>query len=430
MDQGATDTGCLFEAAAAFGQREFLVYEQERITYEAFRLAAITLAHRLRQDGVAKGDRVAIIMRNLPEWPVAFYGAVLAGAIATPLNGWWTGAELEYGLTHLGARIAITDARGFERIQPHLENCPDLQRAFVTRGEGLTVEPCINSLEAVIGRPAAWPDLPQAPPPPVSFDPDDEAAILYTSGTSGRPKGAVLTHRNFVSNIAAAALPAMRNIIRAGSPLPDPATLPPRVNLIAIPFFHAAGLIGQFVIGLSGGARVVMMERWDVAEAAMLIERERVTAAGGVPTIAWQLVEYAAQSKRDFSSLETLMYGGAPAAPELVHKIGQVFPHASPGCGWGMTETAATFAMVGREYQTHAASSGPVTPVSELQIRDPEDGRTILPADSIGELWARGPQVIKGYWRAPQATADAIVEGWLRTGDLRRSGRGRLRHAG
>ncbi len=415
----------LFDHCAIFADREYLIYEGERVTYDAFRHAALALALRLQAQGVQRGDRVAIVMRNLPELFVAFYGAVLAGAIATPLNSWWTGPELEFALVDSGCRVAIVDPERFAIVQPHLDACAALERVLVTRSEGaLPADQRIARLEDAIGAAADWASLPQSAPPDIAFSPDDDVAILYTSGTTGRPKGAVVSHRAIVSNIHAVALPVMRAMIRWGEPLPpavDPLTAPQRVNLVAVPLFHATGLITQMALAPYGGHKVVMMRRWNAAEAVHLIERERVNVTGGVPTIAWQLLEEAENSAADLSSLASIAYGGAPAAAELTRRIKARFPSVRMATGWGMTETLATFTSAsGREYETHPDSAGPPIPINDLQIRDPQDGVTVLPAGAVGELWARGPQVVRGYWNRPEANAGTFVDGWLRTGDLGR----------
>ena len=414
----------LFERARLFGPREFLVYEDDRATYDGFVRASIVLARRLTEVGVRKGDRVAIAMRNLPEWAVAFYAGVLAGAIVTPLNGWWSGEELAYGLSDSGSKIAIVDEDRQARLLAYMADCPALERVFVARTDALPEDPRWTRLEDVIGRPNDWAGLPDQATPASDAQPDDEVAILYTSGTTGQSKGALATHRNILSNIAAVALGGVRTLLRYGLPTPsavDPLTAPQRVNLLAVPLFHATGLSTQLVIGLNAGTKVVMMRRWNVEQAVELIERERVNATGGVPTIAWQLVEEAARSDRDLSSLTMISYGGAPAAPELTRRLKETFPAVQMATGWGMTETMAAFtSAMGLEYETHPASAGPAAPVGDLQIRDPEDGRTLLPPGQVGELWARGPQVVKRYWNRPEATAETFVDGWLRTGDLAR----------
>jgi long-chain acyl-CoA synthetase len=413
----------MFLNGRTFADREFLVYENERATYEAYARATITLAHQLAADGVKKGDRVAVIMRNLPEWPVAFWAGILLGAIVTPLNAWWTGAELEYGLADSGTKVAIVDDERLERIAEFLPGLPDLQKVYVTRLAGAPTDPKVARLEEVIGPVNAWKDLPDRPMPPVEIEPEDDATILYTSGTTGKPKGALGTHRNMTANVMAGGIGAARNFVRAGQPLPesDPHKLPPRVGLLVVPMFHATGLSANLGPTMNSGGKIVMMRRWEPEQAMQLIEREKVSSTGGVPTIAWQLIEHPARSKYDLSSLVAVAYGGAPSAPELVRKIVEVFPGSAPGNGWGMTETTATFTShSGKEYEARPDSAGPAVPVGEMQIRDPADGVTVLPTGAVGELWVKGPQVVKGYWNKPEATAQTFVDGWLRTGDLAR----------
>jgi long-chain acyl-CoA synthetase len=413
----------VFLAARGFPDREALVYDDERATYEAFARATLTLAAQLQADGVKKGDRVAVIMRNLPEWPVAFFAGILAGAIVTPLNAWWTGPELEYGLADSGTKVVIVDDERLGRIEPYLDTLGDLARVYVSRLAEPSSHPKVARLKDVIGPVNGWKDLPDQPLPDVEMGPEDDATILYTSGTTGRPKGALGTHRNMTSNIGTGGISAARNFLRAGQPLPesDPHKLPQRVTLLVVPFFHATGLSAALGPTLYGGGKIVLMRRWDAEPAMRLIEREKVMSTGGVPTIAWQLIEHPARSKYDLSSLVAVTYGGAPSAPELVRRIAETFPGSQPGNGWGMTETTATFTShLGRDYENRPDSAGPAAPVGEMQIRDPADGATILAPGSVGELWVKGPQVVKGYWNKPQATAETFVDGWLRTGDLAR----------
>ncbi|HEX4710351.1 class I adenylate-forming enzyme family protein [Phenylobacterium sp.] len=413
----------VFLNACGFPDREFLVYEGDRATYEGFARATLTLAHRLQADGVGKGDRVAVIMRNLPEWPVAFFAGVLIGAIVTPLNAWWTGPELEYGLADSGAKVAIVDDERLGRIADYLDSLKDLQKVYISRLTDAAPHPKIARLEDVTGPVNGWKDLPDLPLPDVELAPEDDATILYTSGTTGKPKGALGTHRNMTSNIGAGGISAVRNFLRAGQPLPetDPHKLPQRVTLLVVPFFHATGLSATLGPTMNAGGKIVLMRRWDAEPAMRLIEREKVSSTGGVPTIAWQLIEHPARAKYDLSSLVAVTYGGAPSAPELVRRIGETFPGSQPGNGWGMTETTATFTShLGKDYEYRPDSAGPAAPVGEMQIRDPVDGKTILPTGSVGELWVKGPQVVKGYWNKPEATAETFVDGWLRTGDLAR----------
>lgn len=412
----------IVELGRAHGERVFLVYEDERVTFEAFYRAVAAFAAQLASDGVKKGDRVALVMRNLPEWPVAFYAAASLGAIVTPLNAWWTGPELEYGLTDSGAKVVILDAERYERLTEHLPNCPDLVRAYVSRAREEIAHPLVTTVESVLGAANDWGKLPDQALPDVEILPDDDATIFYTSGTTGKPKGALATQRGVNSNIMAGAVAGARAFLRRGEapPQPDP-DAPQRSSLISVPFFHVTGCFAVLNPSLAGGAKLVMMHKWDVIRAFELIERERVQQAGGVPTIAWQLIEHPARANYDLSSLESVSYGGAPSAPELVRKIKETFPKSAPGNGWGMTETCATVTTHGAEdYANRPDSCGPAVPVSDLEIRDPADGVTVLPPNQVGELWARGPQVVKGYWNKPEATAQTFVDGWVRTGDLAR----------
>ncbi|MFM8941499.1 MAG: class I adenylate-forming enzyme family protein [Phenylobacterium sp.] len=414
----------IFLNGRTFGAREFLVYEDDRATYEAFSRAAIALARQLQADGVRKGDRVAVIMRNLPEWPVAFFAGILAGAIVTPLNGWWTGPELQYGLADSGTRVALVDDERLERIAPHLDDLPDLEKIYVARlPAGADPGPRAVRLETVPGPGPRWTTRPDSPLPDLATAPDDDATILYTSGTTGRPKGALGTHRNMTSNVMTSGIAAARNFLRAGQPLPesDPHKLPQRSSLLVVPLFHATGLSATLGPTMNAGGKIVLMRRWEAEQAMQLIERERIDATGGVPTIAWQLIEHPARSKYDLSSLVSVSYGGAPSAPELVRRIVEVFPGSAPGNGWGMTETTATFTShTGRDYEARPDSAGPAAPVGEMEIRDPADGVTVLPVGTVGELWVKGPQVVKLYWNKPEATAETFRDGWLRTGDLAR----------
>jgi long-chain acyl-CoA synthetase len=411
----------VLESGRAHGEKVFLVYEDERASFEAFFRATSALAHELRAQGVEKGDRVAIAMRNLPEWPVAFYAAQALGAIVTPLNAWWTGPELEYGLTDSGTKVAIVDAERLERLNEHLHNCPDLKRIYVSREAEEVADPKVIKLESVIGATADWASLPDRGLPDVEIGPEDDATIFYTSGTTGRPKGALASNRNVNSNILSGAIGGARAFLRRGElpPEPDPSA-PQMTTLLSVPFFHATGCFAILNPMLFGGAKIVMMHRWDPVRAFELIERERITMAGGVPTIAWQLIEHPLRGNYDLSWLQSVAYGGAPSAPELVRKIRETFPKSQPGQGWGMTETSATATGNSAEdYENRPDSCGPPVPVTDLKVMTVEGDRELATGE-VGELWCRGPQVVREYWNKPEATAQTFVDGWVKTGDLAR----------
>jgi long-chain acyl-CoA synthetase len=408
----------IFLAGRAHGGKTFLVYEDDRATFESFSRAALAIAHALVRDGVKKGDRVAVAMRNLPEWPAAFFGAALTGAIVTPLNAWGQGGELEYALNDSGAKVVFVDGERLDRLHAHLPNCQALERVYATRDERPHGDPRVHRFEDITGVVNDWGLLPDRPLPDVAIGPDDDATIFYTSGTTGAQKGALGTQRCTGTTVFAGIFSGQRAFLRKGEPVPDPAarTLQ-RASLVAIPFFHTTGCQATLAGAVYNGSKIVTMHHWDVEQAMGLIEREQITAAGGVPTIAWQILEHPNRDKYDLSTIEGIAYGGAPASAELVRRIKQVFPSASPGSGWGMTETSATFTHhSGEDYVRRPDSAGPSIPVGELRIVG-EQGET-LPPGQVGELWAKGPHVVKCYWNKPEVTAETFTEGWVKTGDL------------
>jgi acyl-CoA synthetase (AMP-forming)/AMP-acid ligase II len=403
-------------ANASFGDREFVVYEDERVTYAAWYRAVAALAHALQERGVKKGDRVALAMRNLPEWPVAFFAAAVTGAIVVPLNAWWTGEELAFGLADSGAAVLICDAERWDRISPYKKEMPALAHVMVTSaGAAAMAEPAIT-LESIIGSPKSYADLADLSLPEVAIAPDDAATIFYTSGTTGKPKGALGSHRNLLTNGFSSAYSGAATVLRRGDPLPEPSI---RASLLVIPMFHVTACSASMIPTIQAGHKIVLLHKWDTVKAFEIIEREKINATGGVPFIAWQLIEHPDRAKYDLSSIDAISYGGAPSAPELVSKIYEIFG-AFPGNGWGMTETMATVTShVAEDYLNRPDSCGPAVAVSDVKIMS-EDGSTELPVGEVGELWARGPQIVKGYWNRPDATAETFVDGWVRTGDLAR----------
>lgn len=410
----------VFEIARAFADRVFLVYEEQRVTYRQFAGAAKALADALIHDGVRAGDRVAVLMSNRPQWPVAFYGALLTGATVVPLNAWWTAPELDYALSDCDAQVVITDRERLARLGDSLG--VGVRRVYATQdgaelGHG---DPAVVALEAVIGDCSAWDGLPDAPSPDLRLDPDADATIFYTSGTTGKPKGAIGTHRNAVTVAFASGFGLARAALRRGEPIPPPDhNVPPKCTLLSVPLFHVTGSLVLLNTTMLAGDRIVLTRRWDPVVALGLIERERCTAIGGVPTIAWQILQHRDRAQFDLSSIETVNYGGAPAAAALAHRITDTWPNATPAQGWGMTETSGTFTTHGgQDYLAHPDSCGLALPTGEMMIVD--DGGNQLDPDQVGELWVRGANVVAGYWNNPAATADAFTDGWLHTGDLAR----------
>jgi long-chain acyl-CoA synthetase len=416
-----------FIQARTYGDREFLVYQDERVSYDGFARAALRVASLLAEQGLNKGDRVALVMRNLPEWPVVFMGALLAGAVFVPLNAWWSGTELGYGILDCGARFVFADAERLARLK---DLPPSVQQVFVARAANPA--PGVIVLEEVIGAPSHWRDLPECPMPDIALVPEDDATIFYTSGTTGAPKGALGTHRSLTTNIFAMPFSNARNALRKGGTGPASPSREAqegevavaalamrrpegeqRITLIAVPFFHVIGSLSILLPNMAAGGKLVLMRKFDAEEALALIARERVTVTGGVPAVALSLLERA--EGHDLSSLQLVTFGGAPSPASLPRQIRDRLG-AMPGQGWGMTETSATCTThSGEDYLHRPASCGPALPVSRLKII--KNG-VEQPLGTVGELWAFGPNIVKGYWNRPEATAEIFQDGWLKTGDL------------
>jgi long-chain acyl-CoA synthetase len=393
----------LLENSRWQGDKEFLLYEDERMTYEEHFRRAATLANRLITEyGVVKGDRVVVAMRNYPEWVVAFSAALAAGAIAVPLNAWWTEPELAYGVGDCGAKVLIADGERAARLAS--TGVP----MIVARGE---VPEGARAFDEVLGEVRADVTLPD-----VELSPDDPATIFYTSGTTGFPKGALGSHRNVGQAPMTVAYGLVRAVAMAGKDVAA-ATSVRRVTLLTVPLFHVTGTFSALITTMFTGGGLVLMYKWDPGKALQIIERERVTTTIGVPTNSWQLMSHPDFAKYDLSSLTTLGYGGAPAPPKLLERITSELPDRAPSNGYGMTETTGLAVGIGGpDYQARPDSIGLPTAVVDVRVIDPMGGE--LPPGEVGELCMRGPNVILGYWNKPQATKETFVDGWVHTGDL------------
>ncbi|MFC9768872.1 class I adenylate-forming enzyme family protein [Rhodococcus jostii] len=329
-----------------------------------------------------------------------------------------------HALTDSGATVAFVDRERLDRLHDALPSCRAVRRIYLTRSPGNRYDDSrVTSLDSVIGRSSGWGELPYLPMPDVRLAPEDDVTIFYTSGTTGTPKGAVGTHRNACTVAFAAGFEPARSAVRRGDPIPIPSTdpdAPPTCILLSVPLFHVTGSLVLLNAAMLAGDKVALMPRWDPGEALELIEREKCTTIGGVPTIAWQILQHPDRHRFDLTSIETVNYGGAPAPATLVDRITDTWPHAVPAQGWGMTETSGTFTSHGGEdYLTHPTSCGLALPTGEMRIVD-DTGHVLLPPGHIGELWVRGANVVRGYWNNPAATATTFHDGWLRTGDLAR----------
>lgn len=390
------------ELSRGFGDAEYIVYEDRRITFAEHHRLVASVARALREKfDVGPGDRVAILAANCPEWIVAWWATVSLGAVAVGLNGWWVRDEILYGVEDCGAKVLIGDEKRLARL-----------RAGDVRIPVVTIEHDFAALERH-DRDAALPDVPIAE--------DDPACILYTSGTTGRPKGAVNTHRNLVALNRLHVFHGLRlmkvNAPRPGEPPPPPA----RCTLINAPLFHVSGLYTGAITLLATGQKTVWMKgRFDPARTMEVIEREQVTSWGPMGTMVHRCVEHPDAGRYDLGSVRQVGSGGAPIGPELQEKMRRLFPNARAqmGLGYGLTEnTGMATINFGLELETHPHSVGRALPTVACQIRDPDTGR-VLGDDEEGEIFLRGPLVMREYHGKAEATAESILPGrWLRTGD-------------
>jgi long-chain acyl-CoA synthetase len=412
------------------GDQVYLVYEDEALTFEQHFRAAAHLAHVLRdQYGIRTGDRVAIVMRNFPEWSLAFWAATAAGGVVVPLNAWWTAPELTYGLRHSGSKVAFVDEERLDRLDEVRSELGDL-RLIVARAED-TEAARGKGADDMTGLLAGVRDDVELPE--VELAPEDPATIFYTSGTTGRPKGALGTHRNICTNLVSLGFAGARAALRRPDGPAEATTgegsgdgngegdgpAPQNTYLLSVPFFHATGCHSILVANLAAGGKIVIMHRWDPERALELIERERVSTFGGVPAMVWQVLESPSFETRDISSVKSIGYGGAPAPPELVRRIEAMFPGRTPSNGYGLTETSSVTTMnAGADYLRKPDSVGVPVPVCDVKVVGPDDEE--VPPGTTGELWVRGPNVVAGYWDNPEATEQTFGGGWLRTGDVAR----------
>ncbi len=394
----------LFESTAT--DRPFLVYADERYTFrETYARAARTARLLVDGYGIGAGDRVAISMRNYPEWITAFMAVTSLGAIAVAMNALWQPEELEYGLTDSGARLLFADEERVARLRDTTRDIAVVPVRTPTAGPSLAERLApIDECEM----------------PAATIGADDPATIFYTSGSTGNPKGVVSTHRNVLSALLsweldtfAAARVARGDEqppVRTGRKIQDAA-------LLAVPLFHVTGSHAVYLSSYRAQRKLVCMYKWDPDTAAELIEREQVNSFIAPPAMTGDLVRIAATSARDLSTLRVVGGGGAPRAPEQVRQIDASFQKVAPNTGWGMTETNAIGAGIsGTDYVDHPASSGRCSAVLDLRVVD-ETGAA-LPTGERGELQVRGASVFAGYWNRPDVDAEVFDDGWFRTGDV------------
>ena len=393
--------------AGARGDIPYFHYDGHTVSYGEAHTQVISVAAWLASRGVKKGDRVAVGMRNYPEWALAHWALQCIGAVTVSLNAWWIAEELKYAFTDSGATAAIVDGERLDRLSDEMLSECGVHSVVVVRGDA---------------RPGtfAWADVSantSAVLPSVNIHPDDDATILYTSGTTGFPKGAAGSHRNYLTNVWNTLFSTALAAKVAGVALPAANAPKPQATAFStFPYFHIAGLCGM-ISNTYNGAAIVAQYKWDPKEALELIQRYKVNSFGGVPTVVRSLMEHPDIDHYDLSSLLAISQGGAPVAPDSVASIESRFTgKVSAGNGYGLTETtAAVIANSGAAYFARKDSVGLPHVGTEVRIVD-ENGNDV-PTGSIGEVWMYGPNNVRGYWNKPAETAKAFTDGWFHSGD-------------
>ena len=401
----------IWQGTAAYQDREYLIFQDERYTYEQAHELAGSIANWLSMQGVQPGDRVAIAMRNYPEWMLAYWAVVSMGAVVVGMNAWWVPKEMHYALQDSVPKVLICDEERLVRFEEIRE---DFQSLIVcgVRLHGVAHNNVVDWHE-VINTASAMPE--------VSIDPDDDACVFYTSGTTGTPKGAQLTHRGCVANlmnigfsraVQSTAL-AKAGVQAKGAMEPD--QIP--IALVATPLFHVTGnnCVAQGIAATGG--KLIHMYKWDAGEALRIIEAEKVTTFSAVPMMSREMMLHPDFATRDTSSLKSMGGGGAAVQPDLTRKMNQTMKNAAPSAGYGMTETCGIISALSDVYLVDRPESvGRAMPTFEAKCVN-EAGEAVT-AGETGELWVRGACVIKGYLNRPEATAEEITNGWLHTGDI------------
>jgi long-chain acyl-CoA synthetase len=390
------------------GDAVFMVQGDRRISY-AEHTRLVWGASRALKEGFDfhSGDRLAILAFNSPDWLIALFATASIGGISVGLNGWWTPEEIEYGLTDSGSRFLVVDERLYPRVEKLAGKLPGLERVFyigeqAPRGT-VPISELLTPHDAM-------------PTDPISED--DAFVILYTSGTTGRPKGCITTHRGTVtqvlgvifSGVVGTALGTANTIASSNGQV---------TSLLTSPLFHVGGIHSGVCTAMTAGAKLVFpVGKFDPEQAMRLIEHEKVTVWAAIPTMLHRVVHHPKVKQYDLSSLRSISFGGAPTPPETIDKAREVLPvEPSFANAYGLTETHGVATLnAGKDLLGRKTSIGRPIPVLEMKIVD-EEGHE-LPAGKLGELVIYGPTVTPGYWNRPEATAETVRQGWLHTGDL------------
>ena len=384
----------------------FIVYENERLSYrQTYEMAARVAQMMISEYNITAGDRIAISMRNFPEWIIAFCATTSIGGIAVAMNSLWNPDEMAYGLNDSGAKLLFADEERLERLR-QVNKSIDSQVISV-RATNQTEYPDLYNLLS---------KYESTQMPSIQPEPEDIATLLYTSGSTGHPKGVASCHLNITTALLGWELDGQAGMLVNNIEPPvlehQPATL------LAVPLFHATGSHAVFLQSYRHQRKIVSMYKWEPSSAAELIEKEKITSFIAPAAMTGDLVQEAKRTNKDLSTLASVGGGGAPRAPEQVKNIHDSFVKAMPGTGWGMTETNAIGTGIGgQDYLDHPASSGRCSIVNEIRVID-ENGLS-LPPMKRGELLIRGSTIFHGYWNKPEANAEVFTpDGWMKTGDV------------
>ena len=410
-------------AVARGDDKDFVVYGDRHYGFATFVRTANGVAEALADDfGIAAGDRVAVLSQNNPEWCLAFWATVSLDAVLVGLNGWWKADEVVYGLQDSGASVLVADRKRFERIADQLDQAPDLRHVFLADASPDDFPQVKADGHVTLHRFDELTTQPTDEFPTVPIGEDDDAVIFYTSGTTGRPKGAISTHRSMVANLQNTLYTAISgSMLAAAEGIDAGYTTRETVSLLTSPLFHVSGCHSGLVVGLLAGVKLVIPAgRFEPLMALELIQDNKVTVWATVPTMVWRVCEHPARHDYDTSSVTSVAFGGSPSAEELQRKIRDTFPNVrTTSNAYGLTETSSVATVItGPDARRKPWSVGPPVPTVEVRIDGPA-GDGDVPVGQPGEVCIRGPILMKGYWGKPEATAEAIdADGWLHTGDI------------
>jgi long-chain acyl-CoA synthetase len=419
------EVAALAEARGDGDGATFIVHGDRRIGFGTFMAGANSVSSVLAEEcGVGPGDRVAVLSANNPEWCYAFWGTVDMGAILVGLNGWWKTDEIVYGLSDSGARVLVADRGRFERVAQSLDSLPDLEVVYLVEdGRPLPDHPKVRPFGELLARSAG--SLPSA-----VIDEDDPAVIFYTSGTTGRPKGAVSTHRSMIANLQNTIYNAVAGAMSGGGVFDTSGASGQTASLLTSPLFHVSGCHSGLVVAMAAGIKIVIpVGKFEPEKAMQLIQDEKVSVWATVPTMVWRVVEHPARHEFDLSSVASVAYGGSPSAGELQRRVREVFPNVRTlGNAYGLTESSSVATVIsGEAFLARPDSVGRPVPVVDVRIvgADGVDvpaggagGAGAGGAGTVGEVWLKGPIMMPGYWNRPDATAEVLTDGWLHTGDV------------